>query len=169
MVVLASQLRKFDYLSWEWQLHLLGHYHPSIKFKSRVWNKFHSNICCSSGKKYIILQKSNNPKYQCRKKQPAENRDHWEKATTSGYKKSRSSFQNCTCNVRDKVISEDDWKGKNLADESPTSADTAEKLFKYKPTLPFSKQVASNDLVCMKCSFLLSICRRSFDCLWFLF
>lgn len=66
------------------------------------------------------------------------------------YKKARSSCQNCTCSIRDKVISEDDWKGKTSADGSPTSVDTAEKLFKYKPILPFSKQVVSNDLVCTK-------------------
>lgn len=144
---------------------------PALNSKAGcgVWNKFHSNMLQLWKKIYNLTKKSNNPKYQCRKKQPSENRDHWQKATTSGYNKSSSSCQNCTCSIRDKVISEGDWKGKNLADESPTSVDTAEKLFKYKPTPPFSKQVASNDLVCMKCSFLLSICRRSFDCLWFLF
>lgn len=117
-------------------------------------------------KKSILLQKSKNPKYQCRKKQPAESKRLLRKAY---YKEDRSSCQNCTCSIRDKVISEDNWEGKTSADESPTWVDRAEKLFKYKPILPFSKQVVSNDLVCAKCSFLFSICRRHFDCLWFLF
>lgn len=53
------------------------------------------------------------------------------------YKKPGSSCQNCKCSIRDQAISEDDWKGKNLADETPAWVDTAEKLFKYKPILPF--------------------------------